>query len=77
MNATDPLDVHRAAIRAAGFIVTPWRLGVEVGKAFAFTPRDEPASPYANPISHRQFTQGVRDGVARARHARIASRRAP
>lgn len=70
----DPMQAYRDAVRAGGFNVTPWRLGVEVGMAHAFTPRDEPANPYVTAKSRKLFTEGVRNGRERARQERRAAR---
>jgi hypothetical protein len=54
----DAFETHRDAIRAAGFDVTPFRLGQEVGKAYAWNPHDAPACPYTNRISRNLYLAG-------------------
>ena len=65
--APDPLDVYRDAARAGGFLLTPYRLGLAIGKAHAFKPRDVPACPYSNPKTVRTFKSGVLVGIRWAR----------
>lgn len=63
----DVFAIHRDALRAAGFVINPWRLGVEVGKAYASRPHDAPPSPYPAPISCRRYNDGVQTGIRQAR----------
>ena len=49
---------HRAAIKARGFIVTPWRLGLEIGQQGLLLP-----SPYITQRSNRLYADGWKYGA--------------
>lgn len=53
----DPYEPHKAAIRARGHLVNPWRLGGEVGRAGLDLP-----CPYTTPRSAKLYRDGLRDG---------------
>ena len=67
--AVDPLDVYRDAVRAKGWRITPFRLGLAVGKAHATRPREVPACPYPYTRSRRSFQAGVEFGIQQERRA--------
>jgi hypothetical protein len=54
----DPFAAHRAAIRARGHVVNPWRLGYEAARAG----EGHLAPPYTVRRSVLLYTQGIRDG---------------
>lgn len=50
-------EPHRAAIRAEGFHVTPWRLGMRIGRLGLLLP-----SPYITQRSNTLYAEGWRYG---------------
>lgn len=63
----DPHAPHRAALEAAGWRLTPWTLGVYVGRSGELL-----ATPYVAPADIVAYWEGVEEGrqhaANRARH---------
>lgn len=73
-DASDPVEIARAAVRAWNMKVTPYRVGIAMGQAFATTFRaytaaatvsrdysgrpEAPACPYAHRLSARNWREG-------------------
>jgi hypothetical protein len=60
----DLLATVQREIRASGFRVTPYRVGIKVAQARLPLP-----SPYATPHASRLFEQGRAHGLARITHS--------